>query len=78
LLRRFFPWVHIVLSNLKRFLLGTHHKPEAKHLPRYVAEFAYRFNRRGQEGSLFHRLTRACLSTNTITYKDLVAEPEVA
>ena len=78
LVRRFFPWVHIVLSNLKRFLLGTHHKPEAKHLPRYVAEFAYRFNRRGQEGSLFHRLTRACLSTNTITYKDLVAEPEVA
>jgi transposase-like protein len=21
-----FPWVHITLSNLKRFLLGTHHK----------------------------------------------------
>jgi transposase-like protein len=78
LLRRFFPWVHIVLSNLKRFLLGTHHKPEAKHLARYVAEFAYRFNRRGQEGTLFHRLTRACLATNTITYKDLVAEPELA
>jgi len=78
LTRRYFPWVHIVLSNLKRFLLGTHHKPEAKHLKRYVAEFTYRFNRRRQEKSLFHRLTRACLSTNTITYKDLVAEPEVA
>ena len=36
----FFPWVHITLSNLKRFLLGTHHKPQAKHLKRYVAEFA--------------------------------------
>lgn len=23
-----FPWVHITLSNLKRFLLGTHHKVE--------------------------------------------------
>jgi transposase-like protein len=34
-----FPWVHITLSNLKRFLLGTHHKVEQKHLPRYVAEF---------------------------------------
>ncbi len=77
LLRRFFPWVHIVLSNLKRFLLGTHHKPQAKHLNRYVAEFTYRFNRRGQERSLFHRLTRACLSTNTITYKDLVATAEL-
>jgi len=78
LLRRFFPWVHIVMSNLKRFLLGTHHKPEAKHLKRYLAEFSYRFNRRQQEGSLFHRLTRACLSTSTITYKELVAEPELA
>ncbi|HEX2711590.1 MAG TPA: IS1595 family transposase [Candidatus Acidoferrales bacterium] len=76
LTQRFLPWVHIVLSNLKRFLLGTHHKPEAKHLSRYVAEFTYRFNRRWQERTLFHRLTRACLSANTITYKDLVAEPD--
>jgi len=75
--RRFFPWVHILLSNLKRFLLGTHHKPQPQHLGRYVAEFTYRFNRRGQERSLFHRLTRACLATNTITYKDLVAQPEL-
>jgi hypothetical protein len=36
---RFFPWVHTTLSNLKRFLLGTHHRPQAKHLKRYVAEF---------------------------------------
>jgi len=78
LMKRFLPWVHIVLSNLKRFLLGTHHKPQPKHLSRYVAEFAYRFNRRWKERSLFHRLTRACLSTNTITYKQLVAEPEEA
>lgn len=78
LTQRFFPWVHILLSNLKRFLLGTHHKPEAKHLGRYVAEFTYRFNRRWQERSLFHRLTRACLATNTITYRDLVAQPELA
>ena len=78
LLRRFFPWVHITLSNLKRFLLGTHHKPQPKHLKRYVAEFTYRLNRRWQERSLFHHLTRACLSTNTITYKDLVAKPELA
>jgi len=34
-----FPWVHISLSNLKRFLLGTHHQVQPKHLKRYVAEF---------------------------------------
>jgi ISXO2-like transposase domain len=75
--RRFFPWVDITLSNLKRFLLGTPPKPQAKHLPRYVAEFTYRLNRRWQEAPLFEQLARACLSTSTIIYKDLVAEPEL-
>ena len=31
---KLFPWVHITLSNLKRFLLGTHHTVENKHLKR--------------------------------------------
>ena len=75
---RFFPWVHITLSNLKRFLLGTHHRPQAKHLSRYVAEFAYRLNRRWQEADLFEQLARVCLTTSTIIYKDLVAAPELA
>jgi transposase-like protein len=73
---RYFPWVHITFSNLKRFLLGTHHKPQAKHLKRYLAEFTYRLNRRWQEASLFDHLAQACLSTNTIIYRDLVAVPE--
>jgi len=71
------PWVHITLSNLKRFLLGTHHKVERQHLKRYVAEFAYRLNRRGQERHLFHNLAQACLNTNTLTYRDLIAQPEL-
>jgi len=75
---RLFPWVHITLSNLKRFLLGTHHKVEPQHLKRYVAEFNYRLNRRNMETTLFHRLVRACVSTNTIIYKELIAVPEQA
>jgi transposase-like protein len=73
-----FPWVHITLSNLKRFLLGTHHKVEAQHLKRYVAEFVYRLNRRGWGENLFHGLTRACLATNTIIYRDLIASPDLS
>ena len=73
-----FPWVHITLSNLKRFLLGTHHKVEQKHLPSYVAEFNYRLNRRTMEPDLMIRLLRACLGTQTITYKQLTTMPEVA
>ena len=72
---RLFPWVHITLSNLKRFLLGTHHKVESQHLQRYVAEFNYRLNRRTMETNLFHRLVRACLTTDTIIYKELIAVP---
>lgn len=73
-----FPWVHIALSNLKRFLLGTHHKVEPKHLPNYVAEFNYRLNRRTMESDLMTRLLRACLCTQTITYNQLTALPEQA
>lgn len=73
---RVFPWVHITLSNLKRFLLGAHHKVEPQHLKRYAAEFAYRLSRRTLEADLFQRQARACLATNTIIYKELIALPE--
>ena len=43
-----------------------------------MAEFTYRLNRRWQEAHLFEQLAQACLSTSTITYKDLVAAPELA
>lgn len=66
-----FPWVHITLANLKRFLLGTHHQAHPKHLQRYVAEFSYRLNRRTMEPDLLPRLLRACLGTNTITLQQL-------
>jgi hypothetical protein len=78
LMKRFYPWVPILVSNLQGFLLGTHRQPQPRHLDRYVAECRYRFHRRRQERSLCPRLTRACLSTNTITYKDLTAHPELA
>jgi len=70
--------VHLTLSNRKRFLLGTHHKVEPQHLQRYVAEFHYRLNRRTLEANLFQRLVRACLTTNTVIYKELIALPDQA
>jgi len=48
-------------------------KVEQKHLKYYVAEFNYRLNRREMEPDLMMRLLRACISTQTITYKQLVA-----
>ena len=40
------PMVHLVFSNLKAWLSGTHHGVSPKHLPAYLNEFVFRFNRR--------------------------------
>ena len=39
-------WVNTILGNIKRSLHGTYHHLSSKHLPRYLAEFSYRFNHR--------------------------------
>ena len=70
---RRFPLVHLVISNLKRFLLGRHHAIASKHAIRYVGEFLYRFNHRWQESDLFERLATACVRDSAITYPQLKA-----
>lgn len=55
------PWVHIVISNMKRFLLGTYHGVSAIHLQEYLNEFCYRFNRRQWEPQLPNRLLSLCV-----------------
>lgn len=65
------PLVHTLISNAKRFILGTHHGVSSKHLHRYLSEFCYRFNRRYWERQLFDRLITACTNTHTITYQEL-------
>ena len=43
---KLFPRVHRTFSNLKTWLKGTHHGVSSKHLPHYINEFVFRFNRR--------------------------------
>jgi hypothetical protein len=43
------PWVHIVLGNLKTFLLSIFHGVTSKYLQEYFNEFCYRYNRRSVE-----------------------------
>ena len=54
------PWVHIVIGNLKRFILGTYHGVQGKYLQEYIDEFCYRFNRRFWESEIPARLLSAC------------------
>lgn len=52
----YLPMVHLVISNLKRWLLGTHKGAVLpKHLQAYLNEFAFRFNRRFWKGPAFLR-----------------------
>ncbi len=43
------PWVHTVISNCKRELLGVHHSINRNYLQLYLNEFCYKLNRRNFE-----------------------------
>jgi len=48
------PLIHLVFSNLKTWLLGTHHGVSPKHLQSYLDEYVFRFNRRFYPMAGFH------------------------
>ena len=62
-------------SLFKRGLMGSFHKVSVKHLPRYLAEFTYRFNRREEENLFVQTLARL-LGTITLPYRHLIAESQ--
>jgi transposase-like protein len=67
----FFPIIHTLFSNIKAWLVGTHHGVSAKHLPRYLREWSYRFNRRNLPDGLDGYLIRRAVECATITYDQL-------
>ncbi len=40
------PWVHIVISNFKSYVLSTYHGVSGRYMQEYLDEFCYRLNRR--------------------------------
>ncbi len=69
----FFPIIHTLFSTIKTWINGTHHGVSTKHLPRYLREWAYRFNRRNLTLDIDRYLIRRAVECATITYKQLVA-----
>lgn len=72
------PGVHRVASLLKRWLLGTYHLGYSpRHLPYYLDEFTFRFNRRTarRPGMLFYRLLQQAVATDPHPLRDLI-DPE--
>jgi transposase-like protein len=68
------PWAHTVFSNLKAWIWGTFHGVSAKHLHRYLMEFAYRFNRRSLEHDLLFYVLRRAAHGEPLPYHRLIAE----
>lgn len=58
------PWVHTMISNAKRTLLGVHHMISSKYAQDYLDEFCYKVNRRNFGDQIFDRLLIACVTTN--------------
>jgi hypothetical protein len=50
------PWVHTVIANSKRQLLGVHHSIGREFLQNYLNEFTYKLNRRTFQSDLFDRM----------------------
>ena len=64
-----FKWVNTALGNIKSALVGTYRHVSAKHAPRYLAEFAYRFNRRNDLAGILDRLAWVSLRTGPRPYR---------
>jgi transposase-like protein len=64
-----FKWVNTMLGNVKSAMLGTYRAIRPKHVPRYLASFAYRFNRRFDLASMFTRLAWVAVRTPPMPYR---------
>jgi transposase-like protein len=69
------PAVHRVASLAKRWLLGTHQgSVDNAHLPSYLNEFVFRFNRRRSRsrGMVFYRVLELAVAHDPVRYHDLI------
>ena len=69
------PGPHLVSSLLKRWTAGTlHYRLSPQHLPYYLDEFTFRFNRRKSKarGMLFYRLLQQAVDTDPHPLKELI------
>jgi transposase-like protein len=68
------PRVHLVVSLLKRWLVGTHQGAVSRdHLDYYLDEFTFRFNRRTSRsrGKLFYRLLQQAAQVEPVHWIDV-------
>lgn len=69
----FLPIIHLVFSNLKTWLRGTHHGVSPQHLQAYLNEFTFRFNRRFYPFNAFRSLLGIAGGVTAPTYAETYA-----
>jgi transposase-like protein len=70
----FLPGVNLVMSLLKRWLMGTHQGAVRRsHLDYYLDEFVFRFNRRTSQsrGKLFYRMIQQAAQVEPVTIRNI-------
>ncbi|HLX63757.1 MAG TPA: IS1595 family transposase [Planctomycetota bacterium] len=72
------PHIHNVFSNLKAWLIGTHHGVSSKHMPAYLNEFVFRYNRRGNPMRSFAALLGISAASEGPEYEELYSVGEEA
>ena len=65
------PMIHIAFSNLKTWLMGTHHGVSTPHLPAYLNEFVFRFNLRFYPMTTFASILGVGVNLVGPTYRGL-------
>ena len=66
------PMIHLVFSNLKTWILGTHHGAIAQHhLQAYLNEYIFRFNRRSYPMTAFNSVLGLSAHAESPTYDAL-------
>ncbi len=66
------PMIHLVFSNLKTWIKGTHHgRIEPKHLQAYLNEYVFRFNRRFYPMTAFNSVLGIAARSVPPTYAQL-------
>jgi len=66
------PMIHLVFSNLKTWILGTHHGAIASyHLQAYLNEYVFRFNRRFYPMTAFNSVLGLAARAQSPTYESL-------
>lgn len=72
------PMIHLIFSNLKTWIHGTHHGVSQQHLQTYLNEFTFRFNRRFYPMTAFNSVLGIAAHTIPPTYAELYSGERAA